>query len=333
VNKFFEYILEHLENMGFYDRLFDSLIAFIFFIIFRWMLSRVFLRFPHDKQKEFLWRKSATYCSASIFVLLLSFVWLRGFNSLSTYFGLLSAGLAVALKDPLANFAGWIFILVRKPFETGDRVQIGNYAGDVIDIDIFQFTLMESGTSGVSKDIRTGRLVKISNSAVFIEPQVNFNKGWFEYVWNTIEVNITFESNWKKAGTILEEIVTAEGGDAGKRAKENLNKASEKYMVFDMVLEPRVLIEVNENGILLTAVYLCDPRFRRASSSKVWGQLLERFSVENDIVFAYPTQRNFNNITEGKTANKTGSTKNIQKKMNEKLLHQTDTPLFDNKSI
>jgi len=297
-------ILEHLENMGLYDRLFDSVLAVVFFVFLHWALVRIFLRLPHEKQKEFLWRKAATYCSVFVLVLLLAFVWLRGFNSLSTYFGLLSAGLAVALKDPLANFAGWLFILVRKPFETGDRVQVGDYAGDVVDIDIFQFALMESGTSGASKDMRTGRLVKISNSAVFTEPQVNFTKGWFEYVWNTIEVNITFESNWKKAGTIFEEIVIAEGKDASRRAKETMGEASEKYMVIDMPLEPRVLTEVNDKGVLLTAVYLCDPRARRTSSSKVWEQLLDRFSAENDISFAYPTQRGFSNITEGKSTGK-----------------------------
>lgn len=117
-----------------------------------------------------------------------------------------------------------------------DRVQVGDYAGDVIDIDIFQFTLMESGTSGVSKDMRTGRLVKISNSAVFTEPQVNFTKGWFEYIRNTIEVSATFESNWKKAGTILEEIVTAESQDTDRKAKDTMGEASGKYMVLDMGL-------------------------------------------------------------------------------------------------
>ena len=293
-------ILEHLGNMGLYDRLFDSILAFVFFVLLRWILVKILLRFPHDKHKEFLWRKTATYCSAFVFILLLAFVWLRAFHSLSTYFGLLSAGLAVALKDPLTNIAGWLFILVRKPFEIGDRVQVGDYAGDVIDIDIFQFTLMESGTSGVSKDMRTGRLVKISNSAVFTEPQVNFTKGWFEYIWNTIEVSVTFESNWKKARTILEEIVTAESEDTDRRAKETMGEASEKYMVLDMDLEPRVLAGVGENGVMLTAIYLCDPRVRRMSYSKVWEQLLERFSGEDDIAFAYLTQRSFSNITEGK---------------------------------
>ncbi len=299
-------ILEYVRSMGLYDRLFDSALALVFFVLLHWALVRLFLQFPHEKQKLFLWRKAATYCSVSVLVLLLGFVWLRGFHSLSTFIGLLSAGLAIALKDPITNIAGWLFIMIRKPFETGDRVQIGNYAGDVIDVDIFQFTLMESGISGISKDMRTGRLIKISNSAVFTEPQVNFTKGWFEYIWNTIEVCVTFESNWKKAMTILEEIVTNESEDAAKNARETMDKASERYMILDMRLEPRVLAAIADNGVVITAVYLCDPRSRRLSSSRVSEQILERFSGEKEISFAYNTQRSFSNVTEGKGATGNG---------------------------
>ena len=302
-------ILAFIDIMGVHYRLFDSVLAFVFFLVLRWALVKLFIRLPHEKQKEFLWRKAATYCSVSVLFLLLAFVWLRGFHSLSTFIGLFSAGLAIALKDPITNVAGWLFILVRKPFETGDRVQVGNYAGDVIDIDIFQFTLLESGTAGVSKDMRTGRLIKISNSTVFTEPQVNFTKGLFEYVWNVIDVCITFESDWKKARTILEEIVTAEGEDRGRRAKETMGKASGKYMVLDMGLEPLVLAAIGGNGVILTAVYLCDPLSRRSSSSRVSEQILERFSREDDVTFAYNTQRSFINVTEGKPAIRIGVTR------------------------
>ncbi|MDA0197098.1 MAG: mechanosensitive ion channel [Bacteroidetes bacterium] len=58
---------------------------------------------------------------------------------------MVSAGLTIALKDPIVNIAGWLFIIIRRPFEVGDRVEIGEHAGDVIDIKIFQFTINEIG--------------------------------------------------------------------------------------------------------------------------------------------------------------------------------------------
>lgn len=52
----------------------------------------------------------------------------QGVSALSTYLGLLSAGLAIALQDPIVNLAGWLFILWRRPFDVGDRVQVGRIA-------------------------------------------------------------------------------------------------------------------------------------------------------------------------------------------------------------
>jgi small-conductance mechanosensitive channel len=296
------WVFEHFEAIGLYRRLVDSALAILFFIVLRWILIRIFLRLSHDRKKDYLWRKGAEYCAVFVLLFCLALVWLSGFGSLTTYLGLLSAGIAVALKDPLANFAGCLFIVLRKPFQVGDRIEIGSYAGDVIDIDVFQFTLMESGTSGSSRDMRTGRVIKISNSTMFTEPLVNFTKGWFEYVYNTIEVTVTFESNWKKARAILEEIIVAEARGSSLKAKETMTKAAEKYMVLAIRLDPIVLTEVSTNGITLTATYLCDSRFKRLSSSKVWEQVLDRYWAEEDIAFAYPTQRGFNNTTEGKAA-------------------------------
>ena len=73
-------------------------------------------------------------------------------------------------------------------------------------------------------------------------------------------------------------------------------------MVLDMGLEPRVLAAIADNGVTLTAVSLCDPLSRRLSSSRVSEQPLERFSAEDDIAFAYNTQRSFSNAVEGKSA-------------------------------
>ena len=52
----------------------------------------------------------------------------------------MKAGIAIALKDLLANFAGWIYIISRKPFEVGDRIQLGKHAGDVIDLSRVEIT-------------------------------------------------------------------------------------------------------------------------------------------------------------------------------------------------
>ena len=81
---------------------------------------------------------------------------MKGIASLTTFLGLASAGVAIAMHDTIANLAGWFFIISRKPFKVGDRIEIGEIAGDVIDIRIFQFSLVEIG-NWVDAEQSTGR--------------------------------------------------------------------------------------------------------------------------------------------------------------------------------
>jgi small-conductance mechanosensitive channel len=154
-----------------------------------------------DVRIRYIWQKTSIYLISIIIFILLGMLWFKGFGDIGTFLGLLSAGLAIALKDPLINIVGWFFIIIRKPFTLRDRIQIGQHAGDVIDIRIFQFTLMEIG-NWVDADQSTGRVIHIPNGIVFTEVTANYNKG-FEYIWNEIPVLITFESNWRKAKDIL----------------------------------------------------------------------------------------------------------------------------------
>jgi len=59
-----------------------------------------------------------------VLILLVGPIWLEGIASLTTFLGLVSAGIAVAMHDTIANIAGWFFIIWRKPFKIGDRIQI-----------------------------------------------------------------------------------------------------------------------------------------------------------------------------------------------------------------
>lgn len=272
-------------------------IIFILWLI-RQIILKIYFRKDVDIRSQYRWRKSTVYIAFTIGFLLIGRIWFEGFNSLATFLGLLSAGLAIALKDPLVNLAGWLFILWRKPFIVGDRIQIGNNSGDVIDIRIFQFTLMEIG-NWVDAEQSTGRILHIPNGKVFSEVQANYTTG-FSYIWNEIPVLVTFESNWKKAKDILLKIVNKYAEHLSKSAEERIKEASQKFMIFYTKLTPIVYTSVRDSGVMLTIRYLCDPRKRRTSEEEIWEDILLQFSKCEDVDFAYPTQRFYNNLSEGK---------------------------------
>ncbi|MBC8382965.1 MAG: mechanosensitive ion channel [Candidatus Cloacimonetes bacterium] len=239
--------------------------------------------------KRYRWKKTLTYIFVFIGFLILGRVWLQAFQSLATFLGLLTAGLAIALKDIITDIAGWIFIVWRRPFEVGDRIQVGKHAGDVIDIRLFQFSLLEI-RNWVDADQSTGRVIHIPNNQVLNDVLANFSKG-FQYIWDEIPVLITFESNWQKAKTILQQIGNKHAEHVTPHAERRIKEASRKFMIFYKNLTPTVYTSVKNSGVLLTIRYLCEPRHRRASEHAIWEDILIAFNNTEDIDLAYPTQR------------------------------------------
>jgi small-conductance mechanosensitive channel len=275
-----------------------SLIA----ILIVWGVRRAVLwtvwRRVEDVRSRYRWRKTITYLVVVIGILFVGRIWFPGFNNVTTYLGLLSAGIAIALKDPLANLAGWAFILWRRPFEVGDRIEIGGYKGDVIDARLFQFSLLEIG-NWVHADQSTGRIIHVPNGKVLTDVLANYTKG-FKYIWHEIPVMVTFESNWKKAKQILAEVADEHGTHLSHEAEAQLRTVSRQFMIFYSTLTPIVYTTVADSGIVLTMRFLTDARQRRGSEEKMWEAILERFGAEDDIDLAYPTQRLYNNRIEGK---------------------------------
>lgn len=268
--------------------LISFVIVFVLYAL-RVLVLRIVWRQTQNIKTRYLWKRAFSFTMPFIGIVLVGAVWLPAFEQFGAFLGLMTAGVAIALKDPLTNLAGWMFILFRKPFVVGDRVQIGPHTGDIIDIRLFQFTMLEIG-NWVDADQSTGRIIHLPNGKVFMEPQANYSSG-FEYIWNEIPVTITFESNWEKAKTIITEIINKEAENVEVKAEKEIMEASKNYMIYYKHLSPIVYTKVIDIGVRLTIRYLCNPRKRRGSENEIWQLILTRFKAQNDIQFAYPTTR------------------------------------------
>jgi len=191
-----------------------------------------------------------------------------------------------------------MFITTRTPFKIGDRIELGENAGDVIDINVFNFSIMEMG-NWVNADDMTGRIIHIPNGRVFTQSLANYGKG-FHFIWHEIPVLITFESNWKKAKAILEKIVEEKSEKFKIDASKMIKEASKKFMIHKTSLRSTIYTKVEESGVTLTVRFLCQPRDRREVEQDIWESILLNFKNEMDIDFAYPTIRRFMNKEEGK---------------------------------
>ncbi len=298
---------EFIENyLGLSPETQSQIFLTIITIVVIWAIQRAVIKLLinriEDPPIRYQWQKVIKYISVTIALILLVRIWFGAFTSLGTYFGLLSAGLAIAFKDLLVNMVGWMFILTRQPFKVGDRIEVNDITGDVIDIRLFQFSVIEIG-NWVDADQSTGRIINIPNGIIFSTPQANFTLG-FEYIWHEIPVLVTFESDWKKAKKILSDIIQTHSGDFSKNAAEQLKRASKKFLIYYKNLTPIVYTSVKDSGVLLTIRFICHVRQRRTLEEKIWEDILEQFAKHDDVDFAYPTQRFYDNLKEGKPGTK-----------------------------
>lgn len=272
--------------------------AWILLVLARLVAGRILERRLKDVQRRYVVTKTFNYVFGIIFFIAIISIWFGGLTSWSAYLGLVSAGLAIALQDPLVNLAGWLFLSVRKPFTVGDRIEISGLRGDVIDIRLFQFSLIEIG-NWVDADQSTGRIIHVPNGWVFKHHLANYTSG-FRFIWDEIAVMVTFESDWRKAKATLAEIATKHAAIKDEEALEQVRRASRKYMIFFQHLSPIVWTSVADSGVVLTMRYICEPRRRRSTSTAIWEDILTAFAAESAVDFAYPTTRFYHNRMEGK---------------------------------
>ncbi len=281
------------QTTGFSHQTINNLMLSFAILVVLWLIRIIILRVVWRQTKNvktrYQWKRTLSFIIPFIGLILITGVWIRAFRQFGAFLGLFSAGLAIALKDPLTNIAGWFFIVFRKPFVVGDRVQIGKHSGDIIDIRMFQFTILEIG-NWVDADQSTGRIIHLPNAKVFQQSQANFSSG-FNYIWHEIPVLVTFESNWKNARKILEDIVNRVTEHMGKEAEKEIFRASRSFMIYYTHLTPIVYTKVEDSGVKLTIRYLCNPRSRRGTENQIWQDILTEFEKHDDINLAYPTIR------------------------------------------
>lgn len=100
-------------------------------------------------------------------VIVMAFAFASDLGSLATSFGIVTAGVAVALQSVILSVVGYFVLVGRRGIRIGDRVQISGVTGDVTDIGWLQFQVRERDSRTQQP---TGNVVTFSNSLVLASP-------------------------------------------------------------------------------------------------------------------------------------------------------------------
>ena len=243
-------------------------------------------------------RMASSWIGIAVFVIAAAFIWVSGIQDFGIFLGILGAGLALSLQETLVCIAGWVLLVVRRPFDIGDRIEIDNRIGDVIDVSVFQTSMMEVG-NWVKADQSTGRMLIIPNSMFIRHPLYNYSKG-FPFIWNELSAVVTFESDWEQAEALLLEKAEIEADKIESEVKRRIEQMQSQYAIRYEHLHPIVYTNIADNGVELTLRYISPVRQRRATTHRISRNILHAFLENPRIDFAYSTTRIYRNTEEGK---------------------------------
>ncbi len=286
-------LLDHQKQFG------ATLVVILAAFLLMWGIRAASIHIADPASRRFI-EQTFRYVIILVTIGAIIKVWLQAFN-LGAFLGLTAAGMALALKDPIASFAGWLFILLRHPFRVGDRIQLGTgMSGDVTDIRPFTFTILEIG-NWIDADQFTGRIVHMPNAVVFTSSVANYTAE-FPAIWNELTLHLTYDSDWQRAIIRLREILLHMAQDTNNPYVLDAARLSSAYQDLFHDQQPGVWMSVAAYGVRLSLRYVCDPRQRRASSMAVWSEVLTMLQREPNISLAYPTQRFYDHALEGPAA-------------------------------
>ena len=118
---------------------------------------RAVLRYVADSRRRYQLMLLRRIALSVLVVIIIGFTFASELSSIVTFAGLITAGLAVAMQSVLVSIVGYFFLIGKYGIRVGDRVQIGEVNGEVIELGMVRMYLMEFGGRGSLGP--TGRVV------------------------------------------------------------------------------------------------------------------------------------------------------------------------------
>lgn len=224
-------------------------------------------------------RKFVVFAGYAVVILFVTVLFEDRLGRVSFALGVAGAGVVVALQDVIASFAGWFAIGLSNLYTVGHRIQIGDTKGDVIDISIMRTTVMETG-SWVSRDLYSGRVVRIPNSYVLKGLVFNYSQG-FRFVWDEIKVLLTTNSDQHLAREVLLRVAKEIVAGYMAEAERSWKKVADNFRLENPRLEPSVSLVVNGGSLEFTLSYIVDYTNRTSMKDRLFTQIVEEVTGSN----------------------------------------------------
>lgn len=266
----------------------EDLILYVYLVFFLYILVKLILRWidrysPIKEEEENHIDKTYNRrkIARRIFIFLAIFfafpVFYHRLDYIPTLLGFSSAAIIISLKEVTFNIVGWFIIQGTQGFRVGDRIEIDGVKGDVININIMRFTLLE-----VSKehtiDQSTNRMIHLPNNLIVLQKVFHVSQK-MEYVWDELNLYFSIDSDIEKLDTVLAELLTKSIPPAD--IQTNVKEISRNFLMRMGKTTPIVYLTIDNNKILASLRYLTHIKQKRQNKSFLSKQILK--TLQNEV--------------------------------------------------
>jgi small-conductance mechanosensitive channel len=196
-------------------------------------------------------------------------------TQLSTAVGLVTAGLAVVMKDFIVAFLGWFTLMGKNGVSVGDWIEIEGVSGEVVEIGLLKTVLLEVGGSADTGH-PTGRRVAFSNSFAMEHHYFNFTTAG-QWLWDEIEVALPAEGDPYETARKIREIVERETQADATEAAKDWQRVKDRYGAGDVSAAPVVNLRPRGSGLEAAVRYITRAPQRNAVKSKIYQAIVDLF--------------------------------------------------------
>ena len=246
---------------------------------------RAIVRYVHEprRRRQFLVLRRVVVVCAIVVTVTLGFM--TEFGSLATYAGFVTAGVAVALQNPILSIVGYFFLVGRYGFRVGDRVTISGVTGDVLDIGLVRIYLMELSSAGSDAHL-TGRVVVFANAVVFQPAALYRQMPGIDYVWHAVTLTLAADIDFQLAESKLLEPVAAVYQEYRAKIEEEYTALQMTIDVHLSVPRPESRVQFTDAGVQFTVRYPVEMKQAAATDDRMLKALSDAVAAEPKFVFA-----------------------------------------------
>ena len=271
--------LKILDSWGIYIPFLKKLTMSLFLIAFIFFISKVTARVVYIQaqikgERYNLLRVIRFLAIVFSSIVVISFLFQNLYAAVVS-FGLISLVLGFALQAPIVSFIAWVYLVFRRTYLVGDRIQIKGLRGDVVSISYLDTSILECSGDYLGNDRSSGRIIRFPNSLVLREEVINYSGPDIPFIWNEVAIQIAYTSDLQ---FVEECLLSASIKDFDEQYSKFANQENEQW-------KPAVYFRINSFAWMEAVVtYPVKPKDAAGRRNRILKYALPMLNSEPDKV-------------------------------------------------